>query len=303
MDIKTLQEGNGVYFNTFFSALLALFSVQKRACVITANQSVSVAQALSYSAVEHRFCDIGLNGLAEKGVSEEELFIATDYAGVMEPQSDEVAIWYNGAGYLEKEIAGRVTLIDLTTLNPSAEAAGALVLCEDEQLLTELKRFASLGIEKGAVWNDRVRSQGIDGLMSPLAYAYWQESLPQCIEATKRTAEVTALYAERLGKIKLLETLETHFPRFYPLRLVPELFCPKEDIFEALQDSGVAVSVPYKPLYRYDAFKGEFLRGNEYFYKAVIALPVHGVTPGEAEQIAGAFEQVIGQYAYRGCSF
>ena len=295
------DENSRLYFNTLFSALSSMAAVLNRPMRISANQNIVTAQALSQSAAALSFSDVDYYGLCAE--AEDERLVLTDYAGIMPESSSDIAVWLNGAGYLGGEPNRPVTIIDLQTLKPDAKAAGAILICEDEKLLAEIKLFASLAVQKGHLWNDKVTSTGIDGLMQPLVLEYWQSNQERFITDTKKTEEIAAYYTREFSDLKLVELMETKYPRFYPLKLTPELFCPKEDIFSALLEADVDVQVPFKPLYRYKAFAGESLPGCALFYKAVLSLPIHGINMDEAKRIAEAFKTVIEKYAYRGCSF
>lgn len=295
------QNKETLYFNTLFSAIQAVAAVLNEPFKISPNQDVAIAQALRQVDTEFSYLDVDYDGLAI--ADEEHSVIATDYAGMFPDIPAKVVLWSNGAGYLDVQAKAEITIIDLKTLNPVAKASGAAVTCDDENLYEAMRTFVSLGITQGPVWNDKVRQDGIDGLMDELVYEYWQQNMESFIEETRRREEIVALYRERFSHLKLIDLISTAYPRFFPLRLAPELLCPKEDIYTALQEQNIAVSVPFKPLYRYDLFKGEMLRSAEQFYKSALALPLDTSERLEAERIADVFVEVIEKYAYRGCSF
>jgi len=295
------QNRKTLYFNTPFSAIQTIAAVLNEPIKISPNQDVMIAQALRQGGAEFSYLEIDYNGLAI--ADEEAAVIATDYAGMLPDILSKVVLWSNGAGYLDVQTKADITIIDLKTLNPVANASGAALFCNDERLLDAMRTFASLGITQGPVWNDKVNQEGIDGVMNDLVYEYWQQNMESFIEETRGREEIVALYRERFSHLKLIDLMPTAYPRFFPVRLAPELLCPKEDIYIALQEKNVAVSVPYKPLYRYDLFKGEMIRSAEQFYKSALALPMHTNKRSEAERIADIFVEVIEKYAYRGCSF
>lgn len=294
--------GKSIYLDSLFSAVQSVAAVLDRPLDISANAPVVLAQALRQSGVTFRFLDIDYNGLGISTDDSNALF-KTDHAGVMSESASEVALWIGGAGYLKGTGDAKVTIIDLQTLAPAAKASGAVVLCEDESLLDAIRTYASLGVTKGPVWNNKVKQPGLDGLMDEIVYEYWQNNMETFVRKTQERETIATSYRERFTSLKLLDMMETSYPTFFPVRLAPELLCPKEDIYTALREQKIAVSVPYKPLYRYDLFKSGSLKGTEQFYKAALALPMKTNDLLEAERIADIFIEQIEKYGYRGCSF
>lgn len=295
--------GEAVFFDTPFSALMSVAAVRGDPLSLSANQHPALAHALREAGVHFSLGEVGPDGLLLPQNGEAEVLIS-DYAGILPPFSSPLVFWNGGAGYLDEDApAGEVTLIDLQSIHPLSEAPGAVVRSGDPKLLEEIERFAALGISKGHLWNDRIGGRGIDALMSPLVHRYWRERWEDFVEGAQRSEEIARLYAERFGALGSIDLLPFRFPRFFPLKLAPELFCPKESIYTALQERGIDVGVPFKPLYRYDAFAAEKLSGCENFYKAVLSLPTHGISTEEAGTIADTFVSVIGENAYRSCTF
>ncbi len=292
-----------VCFNTLFSALQSLSAVLQGPFLITPNQHPVIAQALKQNGHKPLYTELDYNGLIVSEAQSRHL-VVTDYAGILpDIATPEITLWSNGAGFLERPSMDAITVIDLKTLNPLAPTNGAVVICEDPDLCQALRTYAGLGIIKGVVWNDKIDQGGIDGLMSPLSQQYWQEHYDDMADALKRVEAVVHYYRERFQPLPQLDLIPTDKPRFFPVKLAPELLCPKEEIYEALLASHINASVPFKPLYRYQAFATESIRSCEAFYRAVLALPVHGIDMDEARRIADTFLAILEQYRYRSCSF
>jgi hypothetical protein len=302
LDTLLSDRDNALFFQSAFAAVQALGSVLCAPAALSPLQPPFMLQALLQSGCQMRFLDVDYYGSIAGNDTDAKLF-KTDYAGIMPAVSGNIELWINGAGYLDREPESDHILIDLQTLDAQSETPGCVIISRDGRLLEELRRFATLGIEKRQVWNDAIRTKGVDGLMSPLAKKYWEERVRTVRGAAGRLKEISGIYAEMLSAFKLIDMMPTASPRFFPVRLAPELLCPKEDIYTELHQMGVDATVPFKPLYRYDICKAETLRGSEAFYKAVLALPTHGLRLDEAEDVAQKFLQVIEKYAYRGCSF
>jgi hypothetical protein len=299
--IELFSHPDTLYFSTPFGALQSLFAVLKKPLVFTANAPVVIAQAARQSGQEMHFSDVDYDGLGICSDTDA-LQIGLDYGGVLPKGDFDVVCYLHGAGFLTDTLNAAYVIIDLKTLLPDAPASGALLICPDTTQRDAIARYATLNVVQGSVWNDKVQEDGIDALMSPLVQAYWQSHLSEAIQATQHRQTYVAHLKALLSDMKMVDLLATSYPAFVPLRLAPELHCPKEDIYMALHEAGIAATVPFKPLYRYDRFKGEQLRGVEAFYRSALALPLPRSSE-QAKQLAEAFKEIIERYAYRGCTF
>lgn len=300
--LRKINTSDTLFFSTPFSALYTIGAVLGVPFIISPNQHPFIAQALVQAGSVFSFGDIDFNGLIlpVQGGGET---IASDYGGILPDIDSRIALWSNGAGYLDASSAAEISVIDLQSLNPLSAAPGALVQTADTVLAEEMRRFASLEVKQGHLWNDRIDRPGIDGLMSPLVRGYWEEQWETFAEKLKTVEEVTEYYRERFSSLQSVDLLPSRIPRVYPIKLAPELFCPKESIYTELLERGIEVRVPFKPLYRYDAFAGGKLSGCENFYKAVLSLPTHRIHRSEAHRIAETFREVIERHSYRSCMF
>jgi UDP-4-amino-4,6-dideoxy-L-N-acetyl-beta-L-altrosamine transaminase len=125
-------------------------------------------------------------------------------------------------------------------------------------------------------------------------------------EAMKK---IQTIYLDRLSSNRLIELPNASAlvaNPLFPIALVPALFCPKEDIYEALVDAGIPVQVGNKPIYKTTAFKDETLSlfGAEEVFKAQLLLPCHHLmTADDANLVVETFINVLETYSYRGCAF
>lgn len=197
----------------------------------------------------------------------------------------------------------------LNALTPSAIADGAFIATDDAALAASLRDKSKGGFMQKKNWNYDLVNTRSDLTLAPLSAQLALTAFDELEQRTQRCREIRSAYLERLASNRLLElpnasSLVTD--PLFPIALVPALFCPKEDIFEALIAAGIPVKVGNKPLYKTTAFKNDALSlfGAEEVYKAQLLLPSHHLlTPDELNYVIETLETVLKTYGYRGCSF
>ena len=160
----------------------------------------------------------------------------------------------------------------------------------DEEIGQKLELFLNGGIKKGRLWNYDLVDIGIKNLQPPC-------DVP--MELVEESNETVAYLDERFRGNPYFDTLSLGTKTIkseYPILLKPSLYCPKEDIYQELQQKGIDVKVRFKPLYRTTLLSGEYLPTSEELYKAVLVLPL-------AKEIVEPLMGVLEKYRYRGCSF
>ena len=162
----------------------------------------------------------------------------------------------------------------------------------DEEIFEKTKLFLEGGVVRGRLWNYDIVSLGI----KDKAKACQVEDLEEKIA---KSNEIVGYFAKTFASnpyFDILSVGDKTLKSSYPVLLKPSLYCPKEDIYQALRERGVDVQVRFKPLYRLKMFEGESLFGSEELYKAILLLPLR-------KDIIGPLFEVLEKYRYRGCSF
>jgi UDP-4-amino-4,6-dideoxy-L-N-acetyl-beta-L-altrosamine transaminase len=136
------------------------------------------------------------------------------------------------------------------------------------------------------------------------------KKLDRFIDARNAIADY---YDARFRGHKLFDTVpipgnERSARHLYPILLTPALYCPKEDIFAALQERGIGVQVHYRPIYQNSFYRERFgdqsLPVANDFYRAELSIPCHQkMTMEEAAYVADTLLEIVDDYRMRGCSF
>ena len=162
----------------------------------------------------------------------------------------------------------------------------------DEEWYEKCRLFFRGGIEKGRLWNYDLAMFGLRSKEEPCEVANLEEKIAA-------SNEVVAYFEEKFAKNPYFDTLSIGtktYKTHYPILLKPALYCPKEDIYAALQDRGIDVQVRFKPLYKLTPLQSASLPTSEELYKAIMLLPLR-------KDIVEPLFAVLGKYRYRGCSF
>jgi UDP-4-amino-4,6-dideoxy-L-N-acetyl-beta-L-altrosamine transaminase len=197
----------------------------------------------------------------------------------------------------------------LESVMPEGVEKTGFVLTDSTETAAQLKRFRRQGYEQGTLWNYDLATRGTDTALSAIAAAVALAQMEAIASACDRRRVHMERLDERLKGNRLFDTIGRNADdllRSYPLLLTPPLYCPKEDIFAALQEQGIEASVCCKPVYRTTAYKDDGIRlpVTEDFYKALLQLPCHHrLNSAETDAVAKALLEAVDVYAYRGCSF
>lgn len=302
-----------------FTAALTVAGIQSGDEVFTA----AMAPQSRFTALQHvnataRYADITLDGtLDERGLAHmitpsTKALISGPFTGIGAPVQTRPASLTcldDLCGTLHPADTRRLALWTLEPLMPEGVEKTGFVLTQSAEEATQLRRAGMQGHKPGSLWNYDILPGGADALLSPLAAAIALKQVPLLPAYTERCRENAAQLDTLLGKSHLFTAFartDRDTPGSYPLLLVPELYCPKEDIFSAIQAHGVEVKVCCKPVYKTTAFKAEGLRlgVTEDFYKALLQLPSHHqLRSEEIVEVARAFTAAIETQAHRGCRF
>ncbi len=198
-------------------------------------------------------------------------------------------------------------------IKPITTGEGGAVVTDNDVYAERLRLIRSHGIVKKKFWNSDMTTLGYNFRMSDIAAALGRSQLKKIDSFLARRNAVAAYYDARFAGETLFSTPQIPIEclssrHLYPLMLIPQLHCPKEDIFEALQARGIGVQVHYKPIYKNSYYEQRFGRQSlpvaEDFYRSELSIPCHqGMTDADAHYVADTVLEVVEQYRYRGCSF
>ncbi len=202
-----------------------------------------------------------------------------------------------------------LVLYSLDLLVPSSIADGAFIATDDKILADSLRLKAKGAFEQKKFWNYDFINTNPDLALSPLTAQLGLTALADIEQREKQIKKIQETYLDRLSSNRLIElpkaTSLTPNPLF-PIALVPALFCPKEDIYQALVEAGIPIKVGNKPIYKTTAFLDTSLSlfGAEEVFKAQLLLPSHHLMSDEdVAFVIETLEKVLETYGYRGCSF
>ena len=186
---------------------------------------------------------------------------------------------------------------------------GAYIATQDQTLAKELIKIREGGYVTKKLWNYDLINTQENLQLSPLIADVAFKSISSLPQHQKRLQEIAAVYMDELSTSKLIELphpSDLAPYHHFPIWLVPALFCPKEDIYQALVDAGIDIEVGNKPIYKTTAFKDESLSlfGAEEVFKSQLLLPSHHLMRDEdIIFVVETLEQLLDTYSYRGCSF
>jgi UDP-4-amino-4,6-dideoxy-L-N-acetyl-beta-L-altrosamine transaminase len=206
-----------------------------------------------------------------------------------------------------------MTIFSFHAIKPITTGEGGAVVTDDAEYAEKLRLFRSHGMVKKQFWNSDMVSMGYNFRMTEIAAALGISQLKKLDGFIDRRNEIAAYYDERFKGHKLFTTVnipenERSARHLYPIVLMPALYCPKEDIFAALQEKGLGVQVHYKPIYQNSFYKEHFgeisLPVANDFYKAELSIPCHQkMNMDDAKFVADTLLEVLEKYSMRGCSF
>ncbi len=280
------------------------------------------------------FCDVKLDGnidekFIERAITKKtKAIVPVDFSGrsVEMDKILEVAKKHNllvindashafGSEYKGSKVGSHadMTIFSFHAIKPFTTGEGGCVVTNDDNYAKQLRLIRSHGMTKKQHWNSDMDSMGYNYRMTDFAAALGRSQLKKIDTFIEKRNEIARYYDERFKNHKLftINTLPEHIKstrHLYPIMLNPELHCPKEDIFVALQEKGIGVQVHYKPIYKnsfYEKLYGrQSLFVSEDFYRSELSIPCHQkMSLEDAEFVANTVLEVIESYGYRGCSF
>lgn len=316
-----------ILLNSVESAFyVALSSLEKESGLLCSpNAPISFFNALSAHSLQPEYCDLKLDGSMESRffqkctTAQTKALLLSHNHGLLSnceeavqfaKQQQLMLIEDATQAFDKREKSGALMAIfSLDTLTPSSIADGAFIATDDVSLTSSLREKAKGGYVRKKFWNYDLLSTDSDRTLSPLSAQLALNAFDELDQRTQRCREIRSGYLDRLASNRLLELPNASAlvtDSLFPIALIPALFCPKEEIYDALITAGIPVKVGNKPLYKTTAFKDDTLSlfGAEEVYKAQLLLPSHYLlTSDELTYVIETLERILKSYGYRGCSF
>jgi len=310
-----------VAFHTPESALLAALNVsgigEGDAVITSAMAPLHRFTALWRSRAVIRYADISLDGtlyeytLPKAMDAKTKAVICGAFEGIADPSTPKEAplLIDDLTGCLAPAFRGNLSVWTLEPMMPEGCEKTGFVLTNDAVTAGRLRLFATQGLKSGTLWNYDLAEHGTDSLLSRFGASVARRQMKNIDACCALRSAAAGHLDERLKQSNLFERVKrapADVPNTYPVRLAPELFCPKEDIFAEIRNGGVEVSVCCKPVYKTTAFRDDTVRlpVTEDFYKALLQLPCHHrLSRDEVGTVADVFLKAVETYAYRGCRF
>ncbi|MBN2896302.1 MAG: UDP-4-amino-4,6-dideoxy-N-acetyl-beta-L-altrosamine transaminase [Campylobacterales bacterium] len=206
-----------------------------------------------------------------------------------------------------------MSIFSFHAIKPITTGEGGAVVTDNDTFAQKLRLIRSHGVVKKQFWNADMSTLGYNYRLTEFAAALGRSQLARLDPFVARRNAIADYYDMRFSGHKLFDTIKipegcTSSRHLYALLLRPELHCPKEDIFAALQQKGLGVQVHYKPIYKNSFYVKQFGEQrypvSEDFYRSELSIPCHhGMSDAEAAYVADTVLEVIDAYSYRGCSF
>jgi UDP-4-amino-4,6-dideoxy-L-N-acetyl-beta-L-altrosamine transaminase len=329
---------HAITFNSATSALFAAYSV----CGITKDDEV-ITTPISFVATSNMlvevgakpiWCDVKLDGNIDERFIEKlitpktKVIVPVHFAGkpVELQKIHEIATKHNllviedaahalGSSINNKKIGSfsDMTIFSFHAIKPITTGEGGAVLTDNDEYARELRLFRSHGMIKKAFYNSDMLSMGHNFRLTEIAAALGISQLKKLDSFINKRNEIAAYYDERFKDEKLFTTIKIEADRvsarhLYPILLIPELQCPKEDIFKELQERGLGVQVHYKPIYQNSFYEKKFGKISKHvandFYRSELSIPCHQkMSMKDAKFVADTVIEVVSRYNIRGCSF
>jgi len=329
---------HAITFNSATSALLGAYSVcglkEDDEVITTPVSFVATSNMLVEVGAKPIWCDVKLDGnIDEKFIQKlitprTKAIVPVHFAGkpVELQKIHAIAKKHNllviedaahalGSSINNKKIGSLsdMTIFSFHAIKPITTGEGGAVLTDNDEYAKELKLFRSHGMVKKAFWNSDMLSMGHNFRLTEIAAALGISQIKKLDSFIDKRNEIAAYYDDRFKNEKLFITLKidensVSARHLYPILLIPELQCPKEDIFKELQEKGLGVQVHYKPIYQNSFYKKKFgdvsLSVANDFYRSEISIPCHQkMSMEDAKFVADTLIEIISKYSYRGCSF
>ena len=309
--------------SAFYIALSTLPKNSKLLC--SPNAPLELFFAISQIGLHTHYSDLRLDGTLEERLLERSLdeetsaIVLSHHYGILSETQKAVTLAEQkritliedaSQAFDKKDKSGAsVVVFSLDAFINPEQGEGAFLATDDLELAKRLRDLARGGFQQTKLWNYDLLTPQPARHLKTLALEYIFDHCSKRKKDEEQIAFLQQHYIEQLHPNKLLELPQreklTPYPLF-PIALTPALFCPKEDIYEALIAAGIFVQVGNKPIYKTTAFKDDTLSlfGAEEIFKAQLLLPCHlQLKEQELLRIIETLQNILETYSYRGCSF
>ena len=327
-----------ITFNAATSALLAAYMAagigEGDEIITTPISFVATANMAVVLGAKPIWCDVKLDGnIDERFITKlitpkTKAIVPVDFGGkpVNIDAINKIASQHNllviedACHALGSEIEGKkvgsfsdMSIFSFHAIKPITTAEGGAVLTNDEALADKLRLIRSHGITKKRFWDSDMSMMGYNFRLSDIQAALGRSQLKRLDMFVQKRNEIAAFYDETFANHRLFNTVtiapnERSSRLLYPIVLIPQLQCPKEDIFSELINQGIGVQVHYKPIYKNSFYVKKFgehaLHVADDFYRSELSIPCHQeMTLEDARFVAKALLEAVEKYRHRGCSF
>ena len=206
-----------------------------------------------------------------------------------------------------------MSIFSFHAIKPITTGEGGCVVTDNAEFAKRLKLFRSHGIVKKKLYGFDMVMLGHNFRMTDFAAALGRSQLRRIESFINKREHIALYYDERFKGNRLFSTIT--IPKnvrssrhLYPIVLIPQLQCPKQEIFEHLVNSGIGVQVHYKPIYQNSYYKEKFgdthLHVSDDFYLSELSIPCHQkMSIDDAKFVADTLLQIVQKFSHRGCAF
>lgn len=194
-----------------------------------------------------------------------------------------------------------MTIFSFHALKSITTIEGGAIVANNEEFYNKAKLLRSHGIKKTKLWNSQLDFVGYNFRLSDVACALGLSQLKKVDSFIQKRKGIATFYDERLKDnpyfhtIKIKDYIKSTY-HLYPILLNQNLWCSKEEIFQALIDLGIGVQVHYKPIYQFNLYRDShrIIDSVENFYKSEISIPCHQkMTMQDAEFVAESVLKIL----------
>ena len=206
-----------------------------------------------------------------------------------------------------------MTIFSFHAIKPITTGEGGAVVTNNKNFHETLQLLKSHGIVKREFWNQDMQSFGYNFRLTDFGSALGLSQLSNLDSSIAKREEIAQYYNERFKDNQNFTTLRINegvvsSHHLYPITLNRELWCPKEDIYTELQNSGLGVQVHYKPVYQHTYYKTLYpeirLLNAEDFYKAELSIPCHQeMSLEDAKGVADKVIEITEKHSFSSCKF
>jgi UDP-4-amino-4,6-dideoxy-L-N-acetyl-beta-L-altrosamine transaminase len=208
---------------------------------------------------------------------------------------------------------GDIGIFSFHAIKPITTGEGGALITDNKELYERAKKTRSHGITKKEFWNFDMIDMGFNYRLSDINCALGLSQLSKINDFIQKRQSIAQQYNKAFQNNSCFYSpvvkKEIHSSyHLYTINLKPELYCQKEDIFNALRKKGLGVQVHYKPIYKNSFYEkkygSQFLFVSEEFYKGAISLPCHqNMNNDDIQYVISTLLEVLEAYQFRCRSF